>query len=104
MDISHNVWLHMVNQIESFAKVKDFDINGLKLRLSVYWHEDGTIKHLVYYPRLKSKNIDYSLLTSLLTEFVANYQLPIQSDSCFYQDATADFPSFAHRFIKDSKK
>lgn len=104
MDIAYNVWLHMVNQMEEFAVEKSFDINGTKIWLTAYWNFDGSIKHLVYYPKPHSKNMDFTKLTEFLDEFSKIYKLPLKSSGCFSHYGSANFPSFANYYIKDSKK
>ena len=104
MDMAYNVWLHMISNLEQFASEKSFDINGTKLWLTAYWNKDGTIKHLVYYPKPNSKNMDFQKLTGFFTEFTGVYKLPLESESCFSHYGSATFPSFANHYFKQSKK
>jgi len=104
MDIAYNVWLHMVSKLEEFAQEKSFDIKGTKLWLTAYWNYDGSIKHLVYYPKPNSKNMDFQELTEFLKEFSTVYKLPLKSTSCFSHYGSANFPSFANHYFKRIEK
>ena len=104
MDDAYNVWLTMLSEMEDYAKEKSFDINGIKMWLTAYWNEDGTIKHLVYYPKPNSRNMDFELLSEFLQEFAKIYTLPKESDKCFTHYASASFPTFAKMYLNTGKQ
>ncbi len=92
METAFGAWQDMLVQISKFAKEEELDIDGVKIWMNTFWNEDGTIKHIVFYPKLNSKNIDFSKLTSMLTKFLDDYQLPYTSDSLFAHYGQATFP------------
>ena len=94
----------MISTMEAFALEKSFEIKGVKLWLTAYWNQDGTIKHLVYYPKPNSKNMDFQELTAFLNEFSGFYKLPVNSASCFSHYGSANFPSFANHYFKSPDK
>lgn len=96
-------WLQFLNDIEKFANKNDFDINGVKIWLSVFWNADGTIGHIAYYPKPKSRNIDYMKFTQLLRIFRVKYKMPVKAETCFTHNGIATFPSFAEDYLKENK-
>jgi len=95
MDEAYNLWLRMLDDIETYAKEKNFEINGVKIWMTVYWNYDGTIQHIVYYPKPNSKNMDFEKLTDFFNGFSEVYTFPKQSTSCFSHYGSASFPSFS---------
>ena len=63
MDLAYTKWMQMLSNMEQFAEQSEFDIKGIKIWLNVFWDEDGTIDHLVYFPKPNSRNMDFTLLT-----------------------------------------
>lgn len=97
MDEAYQLWLRMLGDIETYAKEKNFDINGVKIWMTVYWNYDGTIQHIVYYPKPNSKNMDFEQLTEFFNGFSQVYTFPKQSTTCFSHNGSASFPSFSQR-------
>jgi len=103
MDDAYNIWLTMLSEIEAYAKLKNFDINGVKMWITAYWNADGTLKHLVYYPKPSSRNMDFEKLSEFLDDFSETYTLPKKHSKCFSHYGSASFPTFAKMFIKNGK-
>ncbi len=100
MDDAYNLWLTMLSEIEDFAKMKNFEINGVKMWITAYWNADGTLKHLVYYPKPSSRNMDFEKLSEFLEDFTEYYTLPKKHTKCFSHYGSASFPTFAKMYIK----
>ena len=96
MDEAYKNWLLMLDDIETYAEEKSFDINGIKIWMTVYWNYDGSIKHIVYYPKPNSKNMDFENLTEFFSGFSQVYKLPKTSTSCFSHYGSASFPSHSN--------
>ena len=96
-------WLVFIKDIETFAEKNEFDIKGVKIWLSVFWNPDGSIGHIAYFPKPKSRNIDYMKFTQLLRIFSVKHKLKLKSTNCFSHNGIASFPSFADEYLKKSK-
>ena len=95
MDKAFNKWNIMLFEMQSYAEELNFDLKGIKIWINVFWAEDGTIRHIVYYPKPNSKHINYHELTAFFKNFKKVYKLPIQHDSRFSHYGIASFPTFA---------
>ena len=91
----------MLNDIEKYAEKSEFDIKGIKIWLNVFWNSDGTIKHLVYFPKPNSRNMDFDLLTLYLGKFVENYKMEALDRACFSHYGSAAFPTFADYYLNE---
>lgn len=98
MDEAYTNWFSMLSDIEKFAEEKEFDIKGVKIWIQVYWNADGTIKHISYYPKPTSKNMDFTELTDFFNLFIKDYKFNITHDECFNLYSTASFPTFSELF------
>jgi hypothetical protein len=101
MEEAYKKWVYMLADIEDSAEAKGFDIKGLKIWINVFWNMDGTIEHIVYYPKPNSKNIEYSEFTNFLNDFSKDYQLDIKSSSNFVHYGSASFPTFVDQMFPE---
>lgn len=92
MEVAFNAWQDMLIEIAEYAKDQKMDINGVKIWMNTFWNTDGSIKHIVFYPKLNSKNIDYTELTSMLDSFLTTYRLPYTYHLNFAHYGQASFP------------
>lgn len=92
MDKAYNYWVSMLGEMEEYASSKEYDVQGVKIWLNVFWNKSGEIDYLVYYPKPNSKNMDFDVFTKFLNEFISIYQLDIKSDSHFSHYGSASFP------------
>jgi len=83
MQVAYDRWMSLLADIESAADEADFDIKGVKMWVNVFWNEDGTIKNIYYYPKPKSKNMDFARLSDFLEGFSATYVMDIENETCF---------------------
>lgn len=91
----------MLSTMEEYADKSEFDIKGIKIWLNVFWNPDGSIKHLVYFPKPNSRNMDFDLLTIFLGKFVDDYQIESWDTSCFSHFGSAAFPTFADYYLNE---
>lgn len=94
MEEAYRIWTDMMMEVQKQAEENQFDINGVKIWINVFWHADGSIDKIVYYPKPTSKNLDFEKLTVFLDEFSHNYTLPITFSRCFSHYGSASFPLF----------
>jgi len=103
MDVAYRKWMGLLSEMEKFAESKDFDIRGIKIWLNVFWNKDGTIKHLVYYPKPNSRNMDFGELSLFMDVFTAEYKMDFSYQKCFSHYGSAAFPTFAEIYLGEQK-
>lgn len=101
MDEAYKEWLLMLKDIEDYAVEEEFEIRGIKIWLNVLWNPNGTIKHLVFYPKPNSRNMDFEELRQFFIKFVGQYKFKKSFETCFSHYGSAKFPSFAELYIKN---
>lgn len=99
MDKAYESWLGMLHDIEVFAEKDTFDIKGVKIWFNTFWNGDGTIRHISYYPKPNSKNIDYDEMTLFLNRFTSFYKFEESFESCFSHYGSATFPTHASYYL-----
>lgn len=90
---AHQQWALMLKSMEQHAKVKGFDINGVKMWMKVFWKEDGTIKHIAFHLKPTSKNVDRKALERFLKSFSKSYSSDIKATENYSQYSSASFPT-----------
>ena len=90
--LAYDKWLHVLAELEATADQLAFNLKGTKLWCSIFWNQDGTIRHFAYHPKPGSENIDHEAFTQLLKVFIVNYKLPIQAMQGFYNYGSVVFP------------
>jgi hypothetical protein len=90
--LAYDKWLDMLSELSAAADHLGINLKGTKFWCSVYWNQDGTIKHFAYYPKPGSINIDQDRFKNMLVGFVSNYKLPIVADAPFYNYGSVAFP------------
>lgn len=103
MDEAYDHWLLMLHDLELFAEKKDMDIRGLKLWINAFWNPDGSVKHIVFYPKPNCKNIDFSQFATLLQQFSQDYTFTKVNEDCFAHYGSASFPTFTELLFKQNK-
>lgn len=104
MEFAFEKWAGMLVEMENFAKEINYDINGVKLFLHVYFNPDGKIKYLSYYPKPNSKNVPNAEITAFFKSFAKVYQLQVNADIGFQHYASASFPTFFGNINKETAK
>ncbi|NNF33197.1 MAG: hypothetical protein HKN68_03765 [Saprospiraceae bacterium] len=101
MDLAYEKWSGMLSQMEQYADSIDYDIKGVKVWINIFWAQDGTIRHIVYYPKPNSKNIDFDRFTIFLKDFIGLYQMEVEAPSGFSHYGSASFPTHVGMLVKD---
>ena len=100
MELAYRKWLGLLSEMEKYADTKEIDIRGVKIWINVFWNTDGSIKHLVYYPKPNSKNMDFDKLSVFFAEFAQEYKMEFSSiEKCFSHFGSATFPTFADIYL-----
>ncbi len=102
MDLAYKKWLSLLSDIEDYAQKNEFEIRGSKLWFNVFWNQDGSIKHIVYYPKPNSRNMNFDKFTQFLRIFLVKYKSDLVSEDCFSHYGTATFPSFAELYLDNN--
>ncbi len=104
MDEAYKIWTDMLASMTTKAEDQGLDIKGVKIWINVFWEADGSIKKIMYYPKPKSKNMDFDQLTTFFQIFAEDFNLDIDNESCFSHHGTAAFPVFPESSIKSEDK
>lgn len=99
MELAYAKWMGLLNDIEKYSEHVGYDIKGVKLYINVYWNSDGSIKHLVYYLKTNSKNMNLDELTTFFDSFTEQYKPRIVDQVCFSHNGSANFPIYAKLFV-----
>lgn len=90
---AHQQWTLMLKSMENHAKSKEFDINGVKMWMKVFWKKDGSIKHIAFHLKSTSKNVDRKALQRFLKNFAKSYSSEIKATENYSQYSSASFPT-----------
>ncbi len=97
VDKAFYAWTSVLISMEDYAKEVSFNLNGLKLWINVFFNTDGTIQHIVYFPKPNSRNMEFEQLTNFFISFckVYHFKDPIPVKCSHF--GSASFPTFAKR-------
>ena len=101
MDLAFRNWMEQLMALEDYATENEFEINGTKLWIKIFWGESGTVDHLAFHLKPNSRNIDIKSLTNFLEGFVTGYRLPVTHTSKFSHYSSASFPTFYKRALSE---
>jgi hypothetical protein len=104
MEFAFEKWAGMLVEMENYAKEINYDINGLKLWLHIYFNGDGSIKYISYFPKPNSRNVPNAELSAFFKSFSKVYQLQVKSEVGFQHSASASFPTFFGNINKETAK
>ena len=102
MDLAYQKWLGMLNEMEAYATLINYDIKGVKVWLNVFWNTDGTIKHIAYHLKQNSRNIDTAEFTAFLVSFINHYTFPLTSANKYSHYGSASFPTYPRKLNTDT--
>ncbi len=94
MDQAYANWLNFLRAVEQFAIENEVDINGVKIWINVFWSPNGRIKHIAFFPKPNSKNMDYEYVRVLFSQFIMKYETELKYEKLFCHYGSASFPSF----------
>lgn len=100
MALAYDKWMGMMRDMEAYSEKINFDLKGTKFWLNVFWENDGTIKHIAYYLKPNSRNIDPLELNAFLASFIKNYKFALTTEMKYSHYGGAAFPLFPTRIGK----
>jgi hypothetical protein len=103
METAYLNWMYLLKDIEDFSKKNNFDLNGLKIWINVFWNKNGRIDIISYYPKPNCRNIEFEKLSLFLVDFIKQYKPRLKYKSNFSHYGSARFPSFADMYINQGK-
>ncbi len=96
MDKAFAQWTGLLSAMEHYSEKHGLDLKGVKIWINVFWDTNGKIKHLAFYPKPNSKNIDYEKMKTIVAEFMTSYTgTTALSKKNYSHYGTANFPIFA---------
>ena len=104
MSLAFGKWMDMIGEMEAYAHSIDFDLNGVKIWLKVFWNADGTIQYISFYRKPNSRNIDPVELSAFLSSFMNRYQMPIKTNLKYTHNGSAQFPTDLIPAISEQKR
>ncbi|NJN35529.1 MAG: hypothetical protein HC817_15990 [Saprospiraceae bacterium] len=102
VETAYYCWIHMLKHIETHAVKSNFDINGVKMWLYVFWEKDGSIGYMSYFLKPNSKNVKADEMTNFLNDFRKNYTFPVKFDRKFSNYSTANFPVMIEKPVQNA--
>jgi len=100
---AYNVWSAMLDEMESYAEIAEYDLNGIKAWFRVLYDKDGTIDYIAYHLRPESKNIDTDAFAEFLAGFADYYKLPLTAKTKYNNYTGVQFPTFK-KILENAKK
>lgn len=97
IDAALKNWLTLVQSIDTYAKSINFNIDGLRVWLHVFWKADGTIDHIGFFVMPNSRFVKSEELKALFSSFIKQYRPVLSSDRPFSHYTTASFPILSER-------
>lgn len=97
LQLAFDAWTEILLDFEENAKGIGFDLNGLKLWINIFINEDGSIQHIVYFPKPNSRHMQYDKLSNFFNQFISAYRLrdPVSVRCSHF--GSVSFPTFAKR-------
>ncbi len=85
-------WFDLLKSIQEHANQSNFNINGVKIYLHVFWNENGSINRVGYFLMPDSRFIKPEEMKAFFGSFIRQYQPKLSSDKKFSHYTSASFP------------
>ena len=90
------LWFDFLKSMETYADAIQFNLNGLKLWIHIFWNEKGEINHVGYFVHPESRQIDKKELNAFLSAYSRLAKKPdFKSGMKISHYTSASFPTFA---------
>lgn len=99
MDKAYDHWVNLSLAMEKYAEKKGFEIKGVKVWITVFWAEDGSINHIGYALKPRSRNVRTSVMTAFFKLFIRKHKPSLTSDKKFSHYGVMSFPVYARPAI-----
>ena len=91
-------WFQLMQKMEDYSDKIDFDLNGVKLFINVFWNADGTIAYVGALPKPDSKNVKTEDLIAFFSSYLRqNTVTAPASDRKYSHYTSVFFPIFAEK-------
>lgn len=104
MDLAYTKLMGMMQEMEAYADLVDFDLKGINAWIHFFWAADGSIEHIGFYLKPNSRNVPTDLMKNFLEGFAKQYTLPLKYSKKFSHYSSFSFPIVRHSGLLDSSK
>ena len=92
MELAYGKLMGMMQEMEAYAELSDYDLKGITAWMHFFWRKDGTIEHIGFHLKPNSRNVDLDGLKDFLNEFASNYRFPLNAPSQYAHYSSFSFP------------
>ncbi len=96
MNLAYGKLMGMMQEMEAYASLVNFDLKGVSAWMHIFWRNDGTIDHIGFHLKPNSKNIDTDLFKNYLEGFTKQYKFPLRFSKKFSHYSSFSFPTIKH--------
>lgn len=93
MKLAFGKLMSMFQEMETYAEQLQYDINGVRIWVHLFWDEKGMIQHIGYHLRPNSKNVNNTEFTAFLEDFVEAYRFPLNTTKKYSLYTSTSFPT-----------
>ncbi len=104
MKLAYSKLMGMMQEMEAYATLVDFDLKGVNAWLHFFWDKDGNIAHIGFYLKPNSKNVGADLMKNFLEGFAKHYKFPLKFSRSFSHYSSFSFPIVRHSTSNDTSK
>ncbi len=104
MNFAYSKLMGMMQEMEAYADLIDFDLKGINAWIHFFWDKDGTVEHIGFYLKPNSRNINIDLMKNFLEGFANQYKLPLKYSRKFSHYSSFSFPIVHHSSTLDNSK
>ncbi|MBI1227566.1 MAG: hypothetical protein GC192_20200 [Bacteroidetes bacterium] len=92
MNLAYSKLMGMMQEMEAYAELVDFDLKGINAWIHFFWRADGSLEHIGFYLKPNSRNVSTELMKNFLEGFAKQYRLPLKYSKKFSHYASFAFP------------
>lgn len=96
IEMAYGKWISMIKEMEAYANRINFDLNGAKVWLNVFFEAKGKIANIGFYLKPNSRNIDRDEFNAFLRSFTNQYTFPHIFSEPYSHYGSAGFPTSAY--------
>jgi hypothetical protein len=104
MNLAYTKLMGMMQEMEAYAELVDFDLKGINAWIHFFWAADGSIEHIGFYLKPNSRNVSTDLMKNFLEGFAKQYKLPLKYSRKFSHYSSFSFPIVRHSNLLDNSK
>ena len=90
---AYDKWISMIQEMEAYSNLIQYDLKGIKLWLHVFWDSKGKIDHIAFHLKPNSKLVDTQELKGFFASFINHYVFPLRTSSDYSHYGSASFPT-----------